>query len=82
MPKNTRLPGHGLRSEGMPYLWADWGEGPAWRQSLDWRGYGLCSCGATSEVLASNGARKRWHADHKDEVRAALAASPDSSKEG
>jgi len=30
-----------------------------------------CSCGATSGVLHSANARRRWHRQHKDEVRAA-----------
>ena len=72
MPKNTRLAGHTLRSEGMPFVWVDWGTGFDWRQASGWTGKGICSCGATSDELTSNNARKRWHADHKAQMRAAL----------
>lgn len=31
-------------------------------------GHARCSCGAESEHLPSQGARRRWHAAHKNEV--------------
>lgn len=37
-------------------------------------GIGVCSCGATSEVLPSGSARKNWHGDHK---LAVLRMKPD-----
>ncbi len=33
-------------------------------------GRAVCQCGTRSEVLPSVAARRRWHAGHKDEVRA------------
>jgi hypothetical protein len=38
-------------------------------------GVGGCSCGARSPELPSRAARKRWHKDHKAEVRARLASA-------
>lgn len=38
-------------------------------------GFGLCACGARSDVLDSDYARRVWHRGHKDEVRAAMEAS-------
>ncbi|MEU8199410.1 hypothetical protein AB0C10_37060 [Microbispora amethystogenes] len=66
MPRNTRLPGHELRNEGAPFAWSS---GRYVRQRETWTGKGLCSCGAVSDVLDSNNARKRWHRAHKDEMR-------------
>jgi hypothetical protein len=58
----TYVRGHALvGSEGYPYD-ADgnriWG----------WAGPARCSCGAASEDLDSNAARKAWHRRHKLEV--------------
>ena len=54
----TQIPGHGLRAEGKPGgLYSGTRTGP-----------GVCSCGATSEVLESDAARKRWHVQHKADV--------------
>ena len=62
--KTNRLAGHTLPDEGRV-------RGKGFRFVSD--GVGLCSCGATSErMLTSDGARKRWHRQHKDEVRAAM----------
>lgn len=69
MPKNTRLSGHTLQSEGSPFEWYDGGEGARWVRSSTASGKARCSCGETSGVLSSTGARKRWHAAHKDEIR-------------
>ncbi|MCC5574527.1 hypothetical protein IMZ11_02590 [Microtetraspora sp. AC03309] len=68
MPENTRLSGHTLRSEGAPFSWTQNG-GRYVRTRITWTGKGLCSCGATSEELTSNNARKRWHRAHKDAIR-------------
>lgn len=56
-----RVQGHSLPNEGCIYS-------GGFRQ----RGEGStkCQCGATSPVLPSDAARKRWHANHK----ASLAA--------
>lgn len=84
MPKNTRLSGHTLRSEGAPFRWsADSGRyvrinalyGPATGD-----GFALCSCGTVSQMLHSNAERKRWHGLHKQQIRE-QTASPDSSTE-
>lgn len=67
---STRLPGHGLLREGMPYTLF----GGEWTEVRSaWVGRGRCSCGAFSDYLPSNNARKRWHRDHKDEIRRATA---------
>jgi hypothetical protein len=60
---NTRLAGHTLDSEGAAFD----GRGRRVRDSR--LGYGVCSCGDMSELLTSNNARKRWHRDHKAEIR-------------
>lgn len=70
--RNTRLAGHGLQAEGKPYVP---GEEELWLRTHQAVGVGLCSCGATSDVVNSDGARKRWHAEHKQAVRAQLEAS-------
>ncbi len=59
--KANRLSGHILPNEGrLPrnYDSQNAAEGPA-----------VCSCGATSEALPSASARKKWHREHKDEIR-------------
>ena len=71
--RNTRLAGHGLRSEGDAYE-PGGEEQDAWIKVWgSWTGVGVCSCGETSPVLASNGQRKRWHAEHKQAVREQLS---------
>ena len=81
MDTSTRLPGHGLLSEGKPYVWrqGDEEDAPSWhraRWELRGVGAGLCSCGTASPKLESDGARKRWHKDvHKPAVRAQIEAS-------
>ena len=62
--KANRLAGHTLRDEGRV-------RGGGFLVFVS-EGVGRCSCGATSKVLHSDGARKRWHRQHKDEVRAAM----------
>lgn len=74
MDTRTRLPGHGLLSEGWPYEWrqGDEEDAPSWHKSSrrDWAGHGVCSCGAASPAsLDTNNARKRWHKAHKEAVR-------------
>ena len=66
--RRTKLPGHALRREGQPYTRGDGGWVRSWSS---WTGVGLCECGATSEVLKSNNARKAWHREHKDAIRSA-----------
>lgn len=71
--RRTALKGHALQSEGKPYERGEYG-GKWIRVSYAQfptspAGVGLCECGATSPVLESNGARRRWHADHKEKIR-------------
>lgn len=76
-----RLKGHGLRHEGRALLderGVPFGSRDAAGLYVEPRGDGhgcaLCECGATSPVLDSNAARKRWHRDHKTEMVKAGAA--------
>lgn len=62
-PKGGRLDGHGLRNEGR--YWS----GLSYRS--DGMAPGICECGTESALLPSANARKRWHRDHKDELRRA-----------
>ena len=65
----NRLAGHTLRSEGAPF--ASSGPVVTYRVRSTWIGKGMCSCGAMSDVLDSNAKRKKWHRDHKDDIRRA-----------
>lgn len=63
--KTNRLPGHELPNEGRlqtPY-------GPR-----NHAGQARCTCGAASPVLPNTAARKQWHREHKDQIRAAQEA--------
>jgi hypothetical protein len=60
---SPRLAGHGLRWEGR---WYDIASG----RTFNGPGYARCSCGTRSPDLPSTTARKRWHREHKDAVRA------------
>lgn len=71
----NRLAGHELRSEGDPF--AREGTGPRGTYRLNGRiGQALCSCGAMSDVLDSATKRKKWHRDHKDDIRRAQGVQP------
>jgi hypothetical protein len=59
--RSNRLAGHELRNEGKVY---DVG---GWPVLI---GSGRCTCGERSPVLPTPAARKRWHREHKDTVRA------------
>ncbi|MGC5012555.1 hypothetical protein ACLQ2R_17465 [Streptosporangium sp. DT93] len=63
----NRLPGHTLSSEGAAFAWTT--NGGRYVRTTGRRGVALCSCGETSSTLDSNSARKRWHREHKDELR-------------
>jgi hypothetical protein len=67
---STRLSGHGLWSEGWP-VEATPGHGQGWRPLNHRSGPGraLCECGEMSPELPSANARKRWHGEHKEQVR-------------
>ena len=77
---STRLRGHGLLSEGKPYVQyqGDEEDARSWHRVHGWpenMGHGVCSCGAASEWLDSDAERKRWHRDHKELARAALTGT-------
>lgn len=64
--------GHTLRCEGAPFERIAQG-GSIYARRLNnggvsGTGRALCSCGATSDVLESGGARKQWHREHKAAV--------------
>jgi hypothetical protein len=61
----NRLVGHELRWEGRldNYVYA---------RNRNGEGSTRCTCGALSPVLPSTAARKRWHREHKDAVRARM----------
>lgn len=76
MPKNTRLSGHTLRSEGKPFVWSS---GRYVRANIALgrdipEGRALCSCGNASQKLNSDAERKRWHAIHKQQIREQAAS--------
>lgn len=60
--------GHGLINEGTGY---EPGWPPEaylrrfWTMAHDRGGVAVCWCGAISDPLPSDAARKRWHRDHK-----------------
>lgn len=64
--RKTTLKGHSLVNEGKPYAFSDEGN---WLRCDGTAGRGLCSCGKPSPIFTSDAARKRWHRDHKDQVR-------------
>lgn len=64
----SRLAGHALLSDGMPYdiyrvRIRNWHGGVAAS------GRALCSCGELSDVLRSTARRKQWHREHKRAIR-------------
>jgi hypothetical protein len=61
----NRLAGHYMLREGrLNYGMDGWPNGP---------GSVPCACGEKSPVLPTTAARKRWHGEHKDAVRARQA---------
>lgn len=58
--KSNRLAGHELPNEGRAYNAGNW---------IVRVGATRCSCGEVSPILQSATARKRWHRQHKDDVR-------------
>jgi hypothetical protein len=61
--RSNRLAGHELPNEGRIFPTGSFYSVP--------KGSTRCSCGEESPVLSSVNARKRWHREHKDAVRAA-----------
>ena len=59
----ARVVGHGLYGEGWPWIGTK-------IQALYRSGPGMakCECGQMSDLLPSTAARKRWHAQHKQDV--------------
>ena len=77
--RRTALRGHALRSEGAAFIPAAScdghpdaiaPDGTAYTRCQGHIGYGLCECGELSPSLHSGAGRRRWHADHKNEIRA------------
>lgn len=64
--KNTKIKGHALRHEGRVYA------GPIAGYVAGIVGPAVCSCGAESEPLAQAADRKRWHRDHKNDIRSEI----------
>lgn len=60
--KADRLPGHGLVAEGRVWIPGQPVRGGA--------GRAVCGCGVESPELPNTSARKRWHREHKDAIRA------------
>jgi hypothetical protein len=73
--RSTQLPGHGLLKEGAPFKQVD----GRWETTYRPRGQGRCSCGEASKELDSDGARKRWHREHKDEIRKKIQEEKDAA---
>ena len=76
MGENTRVSGHTLWHEGMALAAAECQTGPCMnrrgglgRNGVYGEGHACCSCGAVSPHLSSGAERKRWHREHKAEVR-------------
>lgn len=69
--RNTQLAGHGLLNEGAPFDDA----GDRVHVSTSGPGRAKCSCGELSDPLPSGGARRRWHAAHKEAVRSSAQGS-------
>ena len=63
MTTPTRLAGHGLFNEGR--YWT------GFRYVSGGMATGVCECGAKSKPLPSANARKKWHRDHKNDIRSA-----------
>lgn len=68
----TRLSGHALCAEGKPCRRTSKHRAPPYSYEIihgTSSGSALCECGEKSPRLDSDGARKRWHRDHKEQVR-------------
>lgn len=70
----TLVSGHTLLSEGEPYD-ADGHAISRWDTEARQTGRAKCSCGELSDPIATKAGRKRWHRDHKDEVKSRAVAS-------
>lgn len=63
----NRLAGQGVAGEGAAHEFDR--AGYRWR-ILGHTGFALCSCGAHSPVYDTTAARKQWHRNHKNAIRA------------
>ncbi len=69
--------GHGLLNEGTGYKAGqpiDIYLTRLWLAAHDVAGVGICRCGAVSDPLPSDAARRRWHREHKLAVLAGRVA--------
>lgn len=71
----ARLPGHGLLYEGAAVVFSESHLGEVCANGTRWKlahrggeGIAACRCGEWSPRLPSDGARRRWHKDHKNDV--------------
>ena len=66
---SNRMAGHTLVAEGAPHNM----RGTRWHNLYNYTtggtGYGKCSCGKLSPLLHSSRDRKKWHREHKEELR-------------
>ena len=67
LPK-LHVPGHHLLQAGAPYEW----DGRKWYIVSGKIGKGLCTCGTPSDTLSTDGQRKAWHRQHREEIVAGL----------
>ena len=73
----SRLSGHALCAEGKPCKRTSRHRTPPYSYEIihgTHIGSALCECGAKSPVLESDGARKRWHREHKEQLRGGYEA--------
>lgn len=69
MTSPLRVKGHTLRGEGAAFRNTSGGVVVQERwYSIAGSGFGLCSCGARSDILDSANQRKAWHRNHKSAV--------------
>ncbi len=66
----ARLSGHVLPYDGRLQVAGRLADGDA-----NASGRTVCSCGEESPLLPSTNARRQWHRDHKDRIRAEMAAA-------
>ncbi len=67
--RSNRLAGHTLPFKGRVHL------GTTIIGDGNGQGRTKCSCGDDSPMLPSTAARKKWHRDHKNDIRSGLGAS-------
>lgn len=67
--RSNRLAGHELPFEGKATRKER--KSFAAKQTGEQVGHTYCSCGERSPELPSDNARKKWHRDHKNDIRSA-----------